>query len=69
MEEVFRLVLLGGDWPLPLKDIEEDLGYSPSSEFWLDKLDLVRALGSDFEDLDVEESSAAEEICEVETVG
>ena len=52
VEEAFRLVLQGGDGPLPLVDIEGELGHSPGSRV------LVRVLGSDFEDLDVEEASS-----------
>ena len=63
VEEAFRLVLLGGDGPL--EGGEDDVGHSPGSRV------PVRVVGPirDFKDVDVEESSAAEEIREGETAG
>ena len=62
VEEAFRLVLLGGDGPL--EGGEDDVGHSPGIRV------PIRVVGSrDFEDIDVEEVSAAEEIVEGETAG
>ena len=63
MEEPFRLVLLGGDGPLA--GGEDDVGHSPGIRV------PVRVVGPnrDFNDVDIEEGSAAEEICEGETAG
>ena len=63
VEEAFKLVQLGGDGPL--EGGEDDVGHCPGIRVPV----RVEGPNRDFEDVDVEEASAAEEIGEGETAG